>query len=67
MNETKIPEGDNLLTIFYRPNSLQDGGVPFEELKYKVFDPTMNWIKLNNQVEECGEKQNIFSLVHSPK
>ena len=67
MNETQVPEGDNLLTIFYRLKSDVKGSVPFEELRYRAFDATQSWEVLNQDAETLAKKQNILSLTHTAK
>jgi len=47
MNESEVPEGENMITIFYRLKSDVKGAVPFTELKYKNFDATKSWENLN--------------------
>jgi len=67
MNETNVPDGDNLLTIFYRLKSDAEGSVPFEELRYRAFDATQSWETLNGDAETLSNKQNVVALTHTAK
>lgn len=67
MNETNVPDGDNLLTIFYRLKSDVVGSVPFEELRYSTFDARQSWETLNGDAETLSNKQNIVALTHTAK
>ena len=37
MNETEIEEGDNILTVFYRENSVDDSEPPLDDLQFHHF------------------------------
>jgi hypothetical protein len=67
MNETESEEGDNMLTIFYRQQSIQSGATPFDELKFMVFDNTKSWDILNHTVVALSADKRVISVVHSPK
>jgi|LauGreDrversion4_2_1035121.scaffolds.fasta_scaffold656315_1 hypothetical protein len=56
MNETDVPDGDNMMTVFYRLKPVTQGSVPFEELKYKSFDATQPWEALNTEAEKNSQK-----------
>ena len=55
MNESEVPEGENMITIFYRNKSDVKGSVPFTELKYKNFDATKSWKMLSDEAENLSQ------------
>ena len=51
MNETEIEDGDNMLTVFYRKNSIRENDVPLADLEFHHFSQQRSWADLEKDAQ----------------
>ena len=67
MNETEIEDGDNMLTVFYRKNSIQENDVPLADLEFHHFSQHRGWADLDKDAHSQMRGVTPISLVHTAK
>ena len=67
MNETEIEDGDNMLTVFYRKNSIRENDVPLADLEFHHFSQQSSWADLEKDAQSQMRGVTPISLVQTAK
>lgn len=69
-NETTVTNGDQVMTVFYRENSVIDGDLPCDDLQFSANNPKESWelkLKEANNFKVNGQTPKIISVSRTPK
>ena len=67
MNETEIEEGDNVLTVFYRKDSITPNDVPLVDLAFHHFSQQRKWPDLEKDAQSQMRGVSPISLIQTAK
>lgn len=69
-NETDIENGDNIITIFYRTQSIQADAMPLDNIQFEQFSTNMPWerqLKSANDFKVDGRTAETLAITRTPK